>query len=108
MSAPRRSSSPLSSATPSPVHAPTANGFAAPTKLSLGAAADLAREERPDHVGGSSQTSLTDPLTESELTEDEEDEVDPEEDVDGDVDTGDAADDEAVDGGDDTELPSKR
>lgn len=73
MSAPRRSSSPLSSASPSPLQEPVADGGTNPASLTLGPAAAEADNEDGDIVGGSSPTTLTEPLTESELTEDDED-----------------------------------
>lgn len=43
------------------------------TALNLGAPAAILRDEEGDIIGGSSPTTLTEPLTESELTEDEDD-----------------------------------
>lgn len=75
MSEQRRSSSPLSSASPSPVQEPTANGDPPPAPLHLGPAADILDNDNDDGdlVGGSSPTTLTEPLTDSELTDDEDD-----------------------------------
>lgn len=75
MSEQRRSSSPLSSASPSPVQEPTANGNPPPAPLHLGPAADPLDNDNDDGdlVGGSSPTTLTEPLTDSELTDDEDD-----------------------------------
>lgn len=70
MSVQRRSSSPLSSASPSPLQAPIANGDTALTELNLGPSVGPEPEE-DGIIGGSSPTTLTEPLTESELTEDE-------------------------------------
>lgn len=72
MSVQRRSSSPLSSASPSPVQAPTANGEQTLTSLHLGPPADVSHEDG-ELIGGSSPTTLTEPLTDSELTEDDDD-----------------------------------
>ncbi|GMK59351.1 hypothetical protein CspeluHIS016_0703660 [Cutaneotrichosporon spelunceum] len=70
MSALRRSSSPLSSASPSPPQVPTGASRAPLTALNLGTPATA--DDEPGIVGGSSPTTLTEPLTESDLTEDEE------------------------------------
>ncbi|BEI99474.1 hypothetical protein CcaverHIS631_0405170 [Cutaneotrichosporon cavernicola] len=70
MSVLRRSSSPLSSASPSPPQVPTGASTAPLTALNLGPSA--AADDEPGIVGGSSPTTLTEPLTESDLTEDEE------------------------------------
>ncbi|KLT39723.1 hypothetical protein CC85DRAFT_179074 [Cutaneotrichosporon oleaginosum] len=67
MLAQRRSSSPLSSASPSPLQLPTESTVPL-TALNLPTAA----ADEDGIVGGSSPTTLTEPLTESELTEDEE------------------------------------
>lgn len=102
MSAQRRSSSPLSSASPSPLQAPALNGDIAPlTELNLAGAATAGLQLDEDGiVGGSSQTTLTEPLTESELTEDEADDIDDADEAD--ADEADDADDDAAedDGGD--------
>lgn len=75
MSEQRRSSSPLSSASPSPLQEPTANGNPPPAPLHLGPAADILDNDHDDGdlIGGSSPTTLTEPLTDSELTDDEDD-----------------------------------
>lgn len=52
------------------------NGDPPPAPLHLGPAADLlgdAIDDEGDLIGGSSPTTLTEPLTDSELTDDEDD-----------------------------------